>query len=144
MRNPSKVAGQAGAPRLTDILHRAGIDKHSVIQVTGPDAFSALLWFCRHGYETAGYTRCGAPHPAEPVDALVVPHACGADELLMLLDGAPRVHPGGALVFHSAANADEDAITSVLGRFDYHLLARYPHGVCVARRGAPLVFAKAA
>jgi hypothetical protein len=141
-----KAAGD-GASALSDVFEEAGIDRQSFIQITGPDALISLLWLCRHGFEHVGYARCGAPHPTESVDALIIPHRSTADEVLAMLDGAPSVRPGGVLVFRSAAAPGDAPLESVLGRFGYHVERRYGAGrnsLYVARRVVPLAYAKAA
>jgi hypothetical protein len=153
MRTSLTTTANPGA-NLPDIFQYAGVDRRSLIQITGPDALPALLWLCRQGYESVGYVRSGAPHPAEPIDALIIPHACTADELLSLLDGAPRVRAGGALILHTAqgtgapdSGAQNKDIETVLERFGYHVAGRFgrgAHAVSVARRGSPLAYAQAA
>ena len=147
MRIEYAAAGD-GASALSNVFEAAAIDRHSLIQLTGPDALASLLWLCRQGFENVGYVKCGQPHPAEPVDALVIPHRCTADELLTLLDGAPSVRPGGSLIFRSASGAaEESAIENVLQRFGYRLHRRFGDArrvLNVARRRTPLALAKAA
>ncbi len=141
-------SAKGGASALSNVFETAGIDRQSVIQITGPDALISLLWLCRHGFDNVGYVKSGAPHPAEPVDALIIPHRCTPDELLTLLDGAPIVRPGGTLIFRSALPLVEGpTVEGVLERFGYHLQSHFGdgrHGLSVARRAATLALAKAA
>jgi hypothetical protein len=148
MPDTFQVARPAGVNDVPEVLRRAGIDQHSVIQITGPDGFPTLLWLCRHGFENVGYVRSGTPCPAETADALIIPHACTADELVALLDRGPRVRHGGTLVFRAIAANDEAsrAIEAVLHRFGYHVAVRCPGGrreVSIARRDAS-AYARAA
>ena len=137
-----------GASALSNIFEAAGIDRQSLIQITGPDALVSLLWLCRHGFENVGYVKCGAPHPAEPVDALIIPHRCTPDALLTLLDGAPIVRPGGALIFRGVGRrSDGPTIETILARFGYQLQSHFGGnrlGLNVARRSAQFALAKAA
>lgn len=95
------IAGGLVKPdSLVAFLAQAGVDRSSVIRVTGPSALSAMLWLCRHGYDQVGYIRpeAGSPHEEEP-DAIIVAHTCGELELKHLLSVGRRVRPGGAFVF---------------------------------------------
>jgi hypothetical protein len=148
MPNTAPITRPAGVHDVPEVLRRAGIDQHSVIQITGPEGFPTLLWLCRHGFENVGYVRCGSPCPAETADALIIPHACTADELVALLDRGPRVRHGGTLVFRAAGANDEAvrAIEAVLHRFGYHVAVRLAGGrrtVSIARRDAS-AYARAA
>ncbi|MBS0298045.1 MAG: hypothetical protein JSR45_17225 [Proteobacteria bacterium] len=137
------AAGRTGEETVPEALRRAGIDQHSLIQITGPDGFATLLWLCRHGFENVGYVRSGAPCPAETPDALFIPHACTGERLAALLDRGPRVHPGGVLVLRAAAG-EGAAVETVLRRFGYRVVARLGRRrreVCLAQRAASLLAA---
>ena len=49
---------------MTGLFRRAGVDKTSVIRVTGRGGLATVLWLCRRGYEQVGYVRHG-PCPTD-------------------------------------------------------------------------------
>jgi hypothetical protein len=93
-------SGLLSSDPLISLLERSHVSKSSVIRVTGPSGLSALLWFCRHGYEQVGYLKPGAGQHEQP-DALIVAHTCDEAFLQNLLATGPHVREGGALVFQS-------------------------------------------
>ncbi|MBU1377354.1 MAG: hypothetical protein KKE02_13100 [Alphaproteobacteria bacterium] len=99
------VEDVSAAPPVGDplvwLLRSAGVDRSSLIRVTGPSGLSALMWLCRHGYQQVGYLKSGRGCPHEAPDALVVAHTCGAAWLARLLETGPHVREGGVLVFLS-------------------------------------------
>jgi len=131
----------AGLPRsdpLIALLDAAGVDRASVIHVTGPSGLSALLWLCRHGFRQVGYLKSGRGCPHEAPDALIVAHTCDAAWLERLLDGGPHVREGGVLVFLSPLPAGRaDPVHDLLARRGY-AVERCVHGarreLHVARR----------
>ncbi|MEW5684742.1 MAG: hypothetical protein AB1942_07475 [Pseudomonadota bacterium] len=111
---PSSASGgllQSG--RLLSVLADAGVDRSSVVRVTGPCALPALLWLCRHGFDQVGHLRGEAcPHEDAP-DALIAAHACDELGLKRLAPLARLVRPGGAMLvqlrndaFDAAAGID--------------------------------------
>lgn len=123
----------ANTPRrepLAELLDAAGVGRASRILVTGPGGLPALLWFCRHGYEQAGYVASNQARPCEDADALIVAHTCDAAWLEGLLAHGPHVREGGVLIVRSPSPPAQ-------GRDPVHAaLAR--HGLAVERcvRGA--------
>jgi hypothetical protein len=94
---------------LLALLAEAGVDRSSVVRVTGPCALHALLWLSRHGFEQAGFLQGeGCPHDGEP-EALIAAHACNALDLKRLMPVARLVRPGGALIFQQRMDAFDDA-----------------------------------
>ncbi len=144
----SSATGESGA-NLADLLQTVGVDHRSVIRIAGRDGLPSLLWLCRHGYDSVGWMRGGAPCPAERIDALIIPHAGGAETLVEVLGRAPRVREGGALVVRvdvAAADAGP-AVDGVLRRFGYEVLTHHRRGghlVSLARRRSPAPQAAAA
>lgn len=136
-------APRARSVDLAGLLAELDVGKTSLIQISGPDGLGALLWLCRHGYEHAAYVRCGCPCPSEAADALIAPHAMALEDLARLLDGGPKVRPGGALVVQVRADAPggEAAVRSLLERFSYQIERRFDRGerrlVAARRTGAP-------
>ncbi len=122
-----------------ELLRRAGIDRSSLIRLTGHGSLPALLWFCRHGYDRVGYLKPGCAGPREPADALIVGPACHVSDLSELLDGGPHVRDGGALIFRSPLphGAETDPIHALLAHHGY-VVERCLHGarreLHVARR----------
>ena len=84
--DPSRPVG------LTDLLDQTGIDRSSLIRVTGGHGLAALLWLCRRGYERVGYLKPGCTQ--ERPDALIVTQACEAAALDRLLKAGPLGNPG--------------------------------------------------
>lgn len=128
---------------LVALLQSAGVDRSSVIRVTGPSGLSALLWLCRHRFEQVGYLKPGRGCPHEAPDALIVAHTCDAAWLARLLDAGPHVREGGALVFLSPLPRGGvlDPIHRLLARHGY-VVERCVHGarreLHMARRVAML------
>jgi hypothetical protein len=142
---PAREPGVADLPHLLTAL---GVCKESLIQITGPDGLGALLWFCRHGFEHAAYVKCGAPCPSEPADTLIAPHAMSPEALIALLDSAPKVRPGGALIVQALRSAAEstDELPALLERFGYRITARFDRGdrELIAARRVASTYARAA
>lgn len=122
-----------------DLLRRAGLDRSSVIRVTGHGGLPALIWLCRHGYDQVGYLKpgCGCPH--DRADALIVGPPCDEDGLERLLADGPHVQAGGVLIFRSPLPqaAGGDPIHRLLAMHGY-AVERCLHGarreLHVARR----------
>ena len=124
---------------LMTLLRSTGVDRASLIRVTGPSGLSALLWLCRHGFQQVGYLKPGRGCPHEAPVALIVAHTCDAAWLARLLETGPHVREGGVLVFLSPlpkAGAD-DPIHRVFVAHGYEI-ERCLHGerreLHVARR----------
>ncbi len=132
---------------LSAILTEAGIDKDSVVRVTGPAGLAALLWFSRHGFNHVGYVRADN-HPAVDGDLLLVPQTCDLTGLDAILARGPSVRPGGILIVQTpepAAGSPSDPVHDLLIRRGY-AIERCLHGrhreLHVARRRvAPLAIA---
>lgn len=122
-----------------ELLRRAGLDRFSVIRVTGHGGLPALLWLCRHGYDQAGYLKSGRACPNEAVDGLIVGPTCDLPGLVRLLEDGPHVREGGVLILRSPlppANGP-DPVHGLLERYGY-TVERCLHGarreLHVARR----------
>ena len=132
-RPPSSVSDT-----LSELLQRAGVGKLSTIRITGAAGLSALLWFCRHGYEHVGYSR-GGPG-GDDIDLLFVPQTCDLKALDAILSQGPHPTEGGVLIVQTpevhAANGD-DPVHDLLARRGYRV-ERCLHGrhreLHVARR----------
>jgi len=123
---------------LSELLQRAGVGKLSTIRVTGAAGLASLLWFCRHGYEHVGYSRCGPG--GDDIDLLFVPQTCDLTTLDAILSQGPHPAEGGVLIVQTperrAANGD-DPVHDLLARRGYRV-ERCLHGrhreLHVARR----------
>ena len=89
---------------LNRVLRQAGLTKDSVLRVTGPAGPAAALWLNRHGYERAAYVHPNWVAAMGSADALLVPHACGAEELADLLHEGDCVREGGALIVQASSD----------------------------------------
>lgn len=143
---PLASGGLLHSDPLIILLDQAGVDRSSLIRVTGPSGLSALLWLCRHGFEQVGYMRSGRGCHDEEPHALLVAHTCDLPWLARLLETGPQVREGGVLIFRSPQPADAgrkaDPIHALLLRHGY-AIERCLHGrrreLHVARRlAAPL------
>jgi hypothetical protein len=137
---PAQPLAADGAA-LGRVLQQAGLTKASVIRVTGPAGLTAGLWLCRHGYERAAYVHrnwVGTPGSA---DALLAPHACGAEELAELLQAGACLREGGVLIAQTASDRPGEGLAALLAQLGYqleHRLSDKGRDVFVARRcGAP-------
>ncbi len=132
------------APHLGDtlgeVLARAGVDKTSIIHVTGPGGLAALLWLCRHGYEQVGIVRHGRS-PGEDSDLLWAPLTCDVAALAALLETGPHPRDGGVLIVQTPepAAGTPDPVHALLRRYGYRI-ERCLHGhhreLHVARRAS--------
>ncbi len=113
---------------LSDLLNDAGIGKGDTVRITGHGGLAALLWFCRHGYENAGYVSVGRG-PSDEGDLLIVPQTCGIRDLEDILRLGPHPRQGGVLIVQTVAKlaADGDPVRTMLGRAGYRL-ERHVHG----------------
>jgi hypothetical protein len=149
----STAAGRFKTASLAEILERVGVFKSSVIRVTGPSSLSALVWFCRHGFERVGYVRPGDDCLHEEPDAIIVAHPCNELDLKRLLNVGRQVRPGGVFIFQvrsfqvrSAADASPFAIDGLLQQAGFATEQRLERGrrdLIVARRRT-MAFRKAA
>jgi hypothetical protein len=119
------LSGGLRSDPLVALLQSAGVERSSLIRVTGPSGLSALLWLCRHGYEQVGYLRSHQGGPHEEPDALLVAHTCDLAWLERLLATGPQVRRGGVLVFRSPQPAVRseplDPIHALLRRHGYEV-----------------------
>ena len=97
MDDPSNASRAERGLTLAEILDIAGVNKTSVIRVTGPAGLAAVLWFARHGYEQVGYVRPEGWLAADG-DLLFLPRTCEAEALDDLLSRPSSVRPGGLLI----------------------------------------------
>ena len=133
---PSSVTDTIG-----DLLKRAGVDKSSVIRITGPAGLAALLWFCRHGYEQVGYVR-GGPCPADDGDLVLAPQTCDVGALEAILKRGPHPRAGGVLIVQTpipqnTATGAPDPVHDLLSRSGYRVercLRGHHRELHVARR----------
>jgi len=136
---PAQPLAADGAA-LTHVLNRAGVGKLSLVHVTGPSGPMAMLWLNRHGYQRALYvpeSRIGAGGPA---DALLVPHAVGADELTRLLRDGECLREGGVLIVQTSAARSAmggESIPAALAPIGYEIQCRLSdrgRDIYIARR----------
>lgn len=104
------TGGSLKTAPLADLLESVGVSKSSIIRVTGPSSLSALLWFCRHGYEQVGYVRLGEGCPHDEPDAIIVAHTCNELDLKRLLSVGRQVRPGGVFIFKFRSAADSSPL----------------------------------
>ena len=127
---------------LEAILSDAGINKDSIVRVTGSAGLAALLWFARHGYSQVGYVRPSG-HIQGEGDLLLVPQTCGVQALEDLLARGCAVRPGGVVIVQTpepSSDATHDPAHALLSRWGY-VVERCLHGhrreLHVARRRMP-------
>jgi hypothetical protein len=129
----------ADGAALVRALQQAGVTKDKVIRVTGSAGATAVLWLCRHGYERAAYVHAHWVAAMGSVDALLIPHACGAEELADLLRGDGCVREGGVLIVQTPPNGTvqgRDDICELLQPLGYrveHKLSDKGRDICIAR-----------
>ena len=125
---------------LLRVLAAAGVEKDELIRVVGPSGPIAALWLGRHGYARAVFVRAAAGDQSRPSDALLIPHACTAEELEQLLGRGQAVRDGGAIIVQTrlgpnGEEAEEEA--AVLRRLGYLAQRRMNdkgRPICIARR----------
>jgi hypothetical protein len=135
----STARGVFKTASFAELLESVGVSKSSVIRVTGPSSLSALIWFCRHGFEQVGYVRPGEGCLHEEPDAIIVAHTCNELDLKRLLSVGRQVRPGGVFIFQfrSAADASPLAIDWLLQQAGFTAEQRLERGrraLIVARR----------
>ena len=109
---------------LNRVLRQAGLTKDSVLRVTGPAGPAAALWLNRHGYERAAYVHPHWVAAMASADALLVPHACGTEELADLLHDGDCVREGGVLIVQASSDRFTrgfDSLRALLQPLGYHL-----------------------
>jgi hypothetical protein len=135
---------------LSRVLQQAGVTKTSVIRVTGPVGATAVLWLFRNGYERAAYVHANWVATMVSVDALLIPHACGLQELADLLEGGDCLRDGCVLIVQtpSAPFAEgSDSVSAVLKPLGYQVEQRLSdkgRDIHIARRRGLGGFRKAA
>ena len=140
----------ADGAALTRLLQRAGLNRKSVIRVTGPAGMTAIMWLYRRGYEPAAYVHANWVATMETADALIIPHTCEVQELADLLQGGSCLREGGVLIVQASAVASIEGVGSVsnllepLGYRVEHRLRERGRDVYVARRVGLDGFKKAA
>ncbi len=139
MDDPSSSERSERPNTLGAILAAAGIDKDSVVRVTGPAGLAAVLWFSRHGFNHVGYVR-PVDRSTGDGDLLLVPQTCGVRALDELLSHGPSVRAGGVLIVQTPeppSGAEADPVHDLLIRHGY-AIERCLHGrhreLHVARR----------
>jgi hypothetical protein len=132
------------------VLQQAGVTKTSVVRVTGPAGPTAVLWLCRHGYERAAYVHANWIATMVSVDALLIPHTCGLEELADLLQGGDCLREGGVLIVQTRAGQfveGLDSVSAVLEPLGYQVERRVSdkgRDIHIARRRGLGGFKKAA
>lgn len=132
------------SPPLEAFLESAGVDKSSVIRVTGPSALSALLWLCRHGYDRVAYVRAAEASPHEDsADAILVAHTCRDLDVTRMLSVARQARPGGVFIFRLRTGPGRSAVdlTATLRQCGFTLERRLEgrrRALIVARREASI------
>jgi hypothetical protein len=121
------------------VLAQAGVKKTDQIWVTGPAGLTALIWLNREGYNEACYAHASRIAAMRPADALVIPHACKAGDVVNMLRDATCLRAGGALIVQVAGDlsAVPGAIPALLGEMGFHVerrLIEKGRTVCIARR----------
>jgi hypothetical protein len=140
----------ADGPALGRILRQAGLEKTSVVRVTGPAGLTAALWLCRHGFVHAAYVHARWVGTMRSVDALVAPHATSGEELRALLEGASCLREGGVLIAQMTREdvaGGVDSVAQMLASLGFeveHRLSDKGRHVCIARRVDEPRFKKAA
>ncbi len=133
---------------LAELLESVGVSKSSVIRVTGPSSLSALVWFCRHGFEQVGYVRPGEGCLHEEPDAIIVAHTCNELDLKRLLSVGRQVRPGGVFIFQfrSAADGSLLGVDWLLQQAGFTAEQRLERGrgTLIAARRRTVAFRKAA
>jgi hypothetical protein len=120
---------------LSRVLEQAGVTRTSTVRVTGPAGPMAAIWLERHGYEHAAYVHTHWIATMEPVDALLVPQACGTEALADLLRGGCGLRQDGILIAQVQQDTDTLAIVLRSLGFDMdHCLHEAGRQVCIARR----------
>ena len=98
-----------------------------------------MLWLYRHGYERAAYVHANWVATMGSVDALLVPHACGAQELFDLLHNAQCMREGAVLIVQTSPNGSaqgHDNVPDLLQPLGYrieHCLSEKGRDICIAR-----------
>jgi hypothetical protein len=151
------MATSSGLPALaTDgralarVLARAGLTRESIVRVTGPAGPTATLWLNRHGYDHAAYVHPNWVAARAAADALLIPHACGAEELADLLHDGDCVRDGGVLILQAAPDRfakGYDSLYSVLQPLGYRMeqhISDRGLDIHIARRSGAGRFGKAA
>lgn len=112
----------ADSAALTRVLGRAGVTKQSLVRVTGSAGPTAMLWLSQHGYDRAAYVPASRVREMDPADALLIPHACPAEELADTLRSGACLREGGVLIVQTPAQRvvqGLDAIPAVLEPLGY-------------------------
>jgi hypothetical protein len=122
------------------VLKQAGLTKDSVVRVTGPAGPTAALWLYRHGYEYAAYVHPNWVAAKTSADALLIPHACGAEELSGLLQDGDCVREGGVLIVQASSDRfarSFDSLRAMLRPRGYQVekhISDRGLDICIARR----------
>jgi hypothetical protein len=130
----------ADGAALSRVLQRAGVTKTSVVRVTGPAGLAAIFWLSRHGYDRAAYVHPNRVATMDPVDALLVPHACQAQALTDLIQGGGCLREGGVLIVQAppaglvGVNDSVPAVLEPLGYAVEQPLSDKGRDIYIARR----------
>jgi hypothetical protein len=130
----------ADTEAMRHVLRRADVAHGSQMLVTGPAGLTAVIWLYRHGYPRAIYIPEGrVAGTAAPGDALLIPHACPAEELADVLGDGGCVRDGGVLIVQAPdiRTGELETLPAVMERTGFAVetqIASRGHAVYVARR----------
>ena len=116
------LAADDGA--LMRVLRQAGLGRDCVIRVTGPAGLTAVLCLYRRGYERAAYVHPNWVTVRGAADALLIPHACGMQELAGLLERGDGLREGGILIVQTCASRSSqpaDGLPAILEPRGYEI-----------------------
>jgi hypothetical protein len=138
----------ADSAALAHILRQAGVDKCSIVRVTGPAGPTAMFWLGRLGFDRAAFVHASHVADMAPTDVLIALHVCHADDLAALVGDGRCLSDGGLLIAQTPSdNAGAAAVLALLSRLSMTVALRAStrgHHVVVARRAASDGFRQAA
>ncbi len=129
----------ANGAEMARALQGAQVSKTDAIRVAGPAGLKAMLWLCRQGYEQAMFVCSEGVGAQGPADALLIPQACGARELGVLLQAGKTLREGGALIVQLAASETPETVAALLEPLGYRIERSLSHNgrtLLIARRFA--------
>ena len=124
-------ATQVSAPLAADgvalarVLQMAGLTKASPVRVTGPAGLTAIYWLGRHGYNHAAYVNPNQVGAMTACPALLIPHACGARELAILLQDGECLREEGILIVQASPTRyaqGHDSVANLLRELGFELV----------------------
>jgi hypothetical protein len=141
LQSDEPIAGDGAA--MAHILEQAGVTRERPVRVTGRAGLTAVFWLCQNGYAQAAYVHPNWIARLPAGAALLIPHACRANELTGLLRGVAG--PEGQLLIVQACSEaparDENSVAATLASLGYRVEGHISEGarqVYIARsRGLP-------